>query len=218
MSNINIYTFNDNDYIKLKELEQLNIYIDSVLTSDQTLNNEKKTILTNIKQSLTTTLRINYYTLQSPNKLILYEYNNSIDNYISINNCECMDIIYSINNHTYSIGDYNDHLFISDIINLDTKHINNNDIVSNKLDLYNILENNIQSLENKLSTMSMNMENINKKLFNIKGAMNKYIVVSNIDTKSNLVKYNYEEIKNRNSKLNNEFKRIFKLLKLSFIN
>ena len=72
----------------------------------------------------------------------------------------------------------------------------------------NILENKNKELENKNKELSNDLDKLNKRLVNI-------LTIYKYHELNNVQKYNYEEIKEKNKKLNSEFKRVAKLMKLN---
>ena len=75
-------------------------------------------------------------------------------------------------------------------------------------------DNKINKLENKNKELSNELSKknkLNKRLVNI-------LTIYKYHELNNVQKYNYEEIKEKNKKLNSEFKRVAKLMKLDRLN
>jgi hypothetical protein len=106
--------------------------------------------------------------------------------------------------------------------NLYNEH--NDTIINHILSLYNCITPHFIDLKNdenlnKINIRLNNLESSNLELQNENKLLKEKIRINEIElhylksiNKEKIIKYNYEEIKNRNKKLNQEFKRVYKLI------
>ncbi len=115
----------------------------------------------------------------------------------------------SINYNGFNIELWNINLKkITNLNNYDVKIINYQTDIEKIKQEYNNKINKLETKNNKLLNDLSKKDKLNKRLVNIL-TIYKYYELNNVQ------KYNYEEIKEKNKKLNSEFKRVAKLMKLN---
>jgi hypothetical protein len=104
-----------------------------------------------------------------------------------------------------------------DEINELRQELYNKDIALQKCQEHNTIQNTrIQKLEREIKNINMNYNNITNSFADIINDLQDQInkLKMQINNNSDVVIYDYEEIKQKNKALNNEFKRLAKLMKL----
>lgn len=97
---------------------------------------------------------------------------------------------------------------LTNLNNYDIKIINYQTDIEKIEKEYNNKINKLETKNNKLLNELSKKDKLNKRLVNI-------LTIYKYHELNNVQKYNYEEIKEKNKKLNNEFKRVAKLMKLN---
>lgn len=137
---------------------------------------------------------------------------NKINNSISINyngfNLELLNIN-ELNNLSNKDFKLNINLIkLTNLNNYGVKIINYQTDIEKIKQEYNNKINKLETKNNKLLNDLSKKDKLNKRLVNI-------LTIYKYHELNNVQKYNYEEIKEKNKKLNSEFKRVVKLMKLN---
>ena len=178
------YHLNDAIYIKYKELDLINQILTTLINESNI--SEHSMILTNIKNINMNLLRSDYYSMTSPCKSTLLNYNNEVDYYTLIDNVKLFDIINNLKSNTYSCGssEAQTHIYNMFIIN---------DIdISVKPKKINNYSNLARIIRLEVDVEQLQLLNKNYRVF-----------------------YDYNDIKNRKSEFHNEFRRFFRLSKFN---
>ncbi len=144
-------------------------------------------ILLSLSNTVTTIQKVYYYSMISPSKAKLFLVNNSIDFYIEYIGSKLEEAISQIRQCIFSHGSQEDQLAVSTMI--DDSPINTQ---TNTKQQDTDPSHRLQAIESDINLLKLL-------------------------TKGNTVPYDYTEIRTRNAALNKEFKRVFRLLKLSYI-
>ena len=178
-----------------------------MFTSDNEFNNNYIYSFKNNKFILSTLNFSNYIHITFLNK---YNFNITLKDMtlcsLKDNNYSCNSIFSTDFNCLQTLNDkqINDSLVL---FNNELRLQYNKDIEKIKQE-YNNKINKLETKNNKLLNELSKKDKLNKRLVNI-------LTIYKYHELNNVQKYNYEEIKEKNKKLNNEFKRVAKLMKLN---